>query len=502
MSTQCSWKLVGVLFFFVLSFPNLRSVAQEDSFLKKWKEAVESNAYKNCRLKVESRAVSVENGEILERMESEVLLKGKAFRSTLKIFEPDGTLVVAVEQCGTDQHLHVQAKRKDGSASMNDLRLSGYLQEWDRRKERSIALGQNAQVLGSLYHPAENERSIAEIILSNRDQDLIELKEGTKLRVRYDVESELPHAIVQEYHPWLPNEDTLKRNTDMRMTLGMEAIQWSEVDGIPFIKEFNELMGANGRFPKAYVRKVQVSEFEPNASLAEADFRPSFPVEEGTDVSVQDFNVKAEWRDGRIETITAEAYEAKKRTSAPTPLAIGAPAPEFEIEQWSDERKRLLKDFRGKVVVIDFWGIWCKPCLAQVPKIKELQDRYEANGVVFFAIHTARTEMKEILEVVGKLGWKITVGRDTTGKAEAELLGKTKAKYAVSGFPTMIVIDREGRVRFNGRYENLDLATLARKSGLPSPEQEGISDKEKSTRIRAIKWHVLRNAIEAARAEE
>lgn len=504
MSTFRSVILVRFLILFFIVFPTfqLSSEAQESSYLEKWKEAVESDAYRNCRLKVESRALSVENGETLDRMEVEVLLKGKAFRATLKIFEPDGTLAVAVEQCGTDQHLHVQAKRKDGSASMDDLKLSGSLQAWNRRKERSIALGQSSQILGSLYHPAEDERSIPEIILSNQNKELIELKEECKLRVRYDGESKLPQSIVQEYHPWLLNEDTLIRNQDIRVALGMEEIQWSEVDGIPYIQEFNELMGSDGRFPAGYVRKVEVIEFEPNASLDETDFRPSFPVQDGTDVLVQDFNVKAEWRDGRIETISAEAYEAKKRANAPKPLAIGAPAPELEIEEWSDGRSRALKDFRGKVVVMDFWGIWCKPCLAQVPKLKELQDQYEGKGVVFLAIHTARNEMKEILEVVRRLGWKITVGRDTMGEAEAELIGKTKAKYAVSGFPTMIVIDRDGRVRFNGRYETLNLASLAHATGLDSPQEVGISDEEKATRTRAIKWHALQKAIEAATAGE
>ncbi|MFC1758562.1 redoxin domain-containing protein [Planctomycetota bacterium] len=88
--------------------------------------------------------------------------------------------------------------------------------------------------------------------------------------------------------------------------------------------------------------------------------------------------------------VTAPPTETPKRLPA---LAAGTAAPQWSIAEWTDGRQRKLTDYHGKVVVLDFWGVWCTPCIHAIPAMKELHDRYKEDDVVFLGIHTAGTDM-------------------------------------------------------------------------------------------------------------
>jgi thiol-disulfide isomerase/thioredoxin len=63
---------------------------------------------------------------------------------------------------------------------------------------------------------------------------------------------------------------------------------------------------------------------------------------------------------------TADVAAAAPAPPPPT-LADGTPAPEWTIAEWTDGKDRDLADYRGKVLVLDFWGVWCGPCIEAVP---------------------------------------------------------------------------------------------------------------------------------------
>src|SRR5262249_18815291 len=93
-------------------------------------------------------------------------------------------------------------------------------------------------------------------------------------------------------------------------------------------------------------------------------------------------------------------------------LQPGDLAPEWKIAAWSDGRSRELADVRGKVVVLDFWGTWCGPCVQAVPTMKELEKKYKGQPVAFLSIHTAGTLMKEVQGLMQQLEWNVSAGLD------------------------------------------------------------------------------------------
>jgi len=97
-----------------------------------------------------------------------------------------------------------------------------------------------------------------------------------------------------------------------------------------------------------------------------------------------------------------------------------------------------LEDLKGKIVVLDFWGTWCRPCIQSIPHNNHLAKTYEKDGVVIIGV-CDRRQVDRMAEVVKEHGITYPVCADTTGRI-------TKA-YDVDGFPDYYLIDRKGRLR-------------------------------------------------------
>jgi cytochrome c biogenesis protein CcmG/thiol:disulfide interchange protein DsbE len=70
--------------------------------------------------------------------------------------------------------------------------------------------------------------------------------------------------------------------------------------------------------------------------------------------------------------------------SGSRPPHIGSPAPNFTAQD--SERKFTLSDFRGKVVVLNFWASWCPPCIEETPSLVQLQHRMKDKGVTVVGV--------------------------------------------------------------------------------------------------------------------
>lgn len=119
-------------------------------------------------------------------------------------------------------------------------------------------------------------------------------------------------------------------------------------------------------------------------------------------------------------------------------------APDFTAYDMAGKKVKL-SDYRGKVVVLDFWASWCGPCKASMPHAQEVATTYAKQGVVVLASGTSDKRadfekyVKENKEKYPNLIW-------THDKAERGDERASKALYGVLGIPTQFIIDRKGRV--------------------------------------------------------
>lgn len=132
------------------------------------------------------------------------------------------------------------------------------------------------------------------------------------------------------------------------------------------------------------------------------------------------------------------SVEAERRMAA---LENGStPAPAFTLPDLAGKQVSL-SDFKGKWVIIDFWGSWCRWCIKGFPELKEIAAKY-ADDLVIVGVDCRDSEerWRAAVEKYG-LGW-VNVYNDCSGETNPLL-----EAYAVQGFPTKVVVDPQGVIR-------------------------------------------------------
>lgn len=118
------------------------------------------------------------------------------------------------------------------------------------------------------------------------------------------------------------------------------------------------------------------------------------------------------------------------------PRRIGEAAPDFTVQD--SDRKIELNQFRGQVVVLNFWATWCPPCNEELPSLMSMQDRTRARGVVVLGI-SIDVDSDAYHRFLKQRGVNFVTVRDP----EERISGM----YGTHGWPETFVIDRQGVLR-------------------------------------------------------
>jgi peroxiredoxin len=176
--------------------------------------------------------------------------------------------------------------------------------------------------------------------------------------------------------------------------------------------------------------------------------------------------------DDSVETVSAPAKKANTR------LGPGDVATDFTVIGPEGEEVRL-SDFKGKVVMLDFWATWCVPCLKAMPEYSELAKARADDGLVILSICVADTREKYdqwVTDNAGKFAFK--TAHDPMGKNLRESI--FASKYGVGLLPSVFVVDREGKMvgrAITYPKEKSNLQELLDQAGLneaPEPPKPGF----------------------------
>lgn len=148
-------------------------------------------------------------------------------------------------------------------------------------------------------------------------------------------------------------------------------------------------------------------------------------------------------------TYAAASNEANDSRWEKIQSQVGKRAPEFTVGEWKSLDKDLkggtLESMRGEIVVIDFWGTWCGPCRAAMPKNTELARKFASQKVRLVGICNTRGS-QTMMETAEKHGGLFATA--------ADIDDKTKDAYGVQWWPYYVIVDRDGIVRAAGLTPN------------------------------------------------
>ncbi|MEN8177681.1 MAG: TlpA disulfide reductase family protein [Pseudomonadota bacterium] len=143
--------------------------------------------------------------------------------------------------------------------------------------------------------------------------------------------------------------------------------------------------------------------------------------------------------------------------------ASSRPAPEWDISEWINGEGNSLAELRGKVVVVDFFQLWCPGCNSfSIPLMSAWEEKYrtevESGRLIFLSIHSVFEghefqNPKRLRLYLKQKGIRHLVGVDR--HQEGEEIPETMQRYRTRGTPEMAIIDQQGQIRFQrfGRFD-------------------------------------------------
>lgn len=132
---------------------------------------------------------------------------------------------------------------------------------------------------------------------------------------------------------------------------------------------------------------------------------------------------------------------------------LGKPAIDLELNIWLVGGPVTLEELRGKVVLLEFWATWCKPCQEMFPKLTALYEQQAGNGLEIIALTRHYMAYKGPLEARNEeldLIRKTVNQHDVRFRVAVAEDERWQTLYGANGLPTVVLIDRRGVVKYAG----------------------------------------------------
>ena len=138
----------------------------------------------------------------------------------------------------------------------------------------------------------------------------------------------------------------------------------------------------------------------------------------------------------RQERLRQQAAQPSANPRADETGLVGQPAPGF-TGQDLEGNAISLSDFKGQVVVVNFWATWCGPCRNEIPHLEALYQRYKSKGVAVIGVN-AESDLAAVKQfAAASISYPVVLNSASQFQA-----------YGVQGIPCTYYVDREGFVRY------------------------------------------------------
>jgi peroxiredoxin len=101
-----------------------------------------------------------------------------------------------------------------------------------------------------------------------------------------------------------------------------------------------------------------------------------------------------------------------------------------------DGKRMSLKDFRGRVIMLNFWATWCSPCRVEMPSMENLYKKFKDRNFIILGISVDNNRIRRLSNFIKEFGITFPVLLDKDGKIAN--------RYGVKGIPTTFIINRNG----------------------------------------------------------
>ncbi|MBI4166356.1 MAG: TlpA family protein disulfide reductase [Acidobacteria bacterium] len=143
------------------------------------------------------------------------------------------------------------------------------------------------------------------------------------------------------------------------------------------------------------------------------------------------------------------------------PVRVGGAAPDFTLPKLEGGDVSL-KDFRGRVVVLNFWATWCPPCVEEMPSLNSFAEQMGSEGVTVLGV-SVDYDAKALRQFVQRNDVRFPIARD--------MAQRVSGQYGTFKFPETYIIDREGNIseKLLGAVDWQDPRIVSRVRNLASP---------------------------------
>src|SRR5438477_8229085 len=146
----------------------------------------------------------------------------------------------------------------------------------------------------------------------------------------------------------------------------------------------------------------------------------------------------------RLAVVLASLIILTACYSSSKPSSIGAPAPDFTIQD--SERSVTLSQLRGKIVVLNFWATWCPPCIEEMPSLVQMQKKLQDKGVAVLAV-SVDDDANDYHKFLKDHAIDLLTVRESGQRTDKGVIAPVSSRYGTIKVPETYIIDRNGLIR-------------------------------------------------------